>query len=71
MALSIPFAYSQNLPSLGDRISGTVSLGQEYEMGQQFLAVHYAQRRALQLEGDPSTEAMSPVVHGVCWTSLM
>ena len=26
-----------NLPSLGDRISGTVSLGQEYEMGQQFL----------------------------------
>ncbi|MED5410793.1 MAG: M48 family metalloprotease [Pseudomonadota bacterium] len=37
-ALSMPFAYSQNLPSLGDRISGTVSLGQEYEMGQQFLA---------------------------------
>lgn len=26
------------LPSLGDRISGTVSLGQEYEMGQQFLS---------------------------------
>ena len=37
-AFSMPFAYSQNLPSLGDRISGTVSLGQEYEMGQQFLA---------------------------------
>lgn len=28
----------QALPSLGDRISGTVSLGQEYEMGQQFLS---------------------------------
>ncbi|MCH2346246.1 MAG: M48 family metalloprotease [Pseudomonadales bacterium] len=26
------------LPSLGDRISGTVSLDQEYEMGQQFLS---------------------------------
>ena len=26
------------LPSLGDRISGTVSLEQEYEMGQQFLS---------------------------------
>jgi beta-barrel assembly-enhancing protease len=26
------------LPSLGDRISGTVSLGQEYAMGQQFLS---------------------------------
>lgn len=26
------------LPSLGDRISGTVSLDQEYQMGQQFLA---------------------------------
>lgn len=38
VALSISFAYPQNLPSLGDRISGTVSLGQEYEMGQQFLA---------------------------------
>ena len=31
-------AYAQNLPSLGDRISGTVSLEQEYSMGQQFLA---------------------------------
>ena len=31
-------AFAQNLPSLGDRISGTVSLGQEYNMGQQFLA---------------------------------
>ena len=31
-------AYTQNLPSLGDRISGTVSLEQEYSMGQQFLA---------------------------------
>ncbi len=31
-------ALSQNnLPSLGDRISGTVSLDQEYRMGQQFL----------------------------------
>jgi len=29
---------AQNLPSLGDRISGTVSLGQEFNMGQQFLA---------------------------------
>lgn len=28
----------QALPSLGDRISGTVSLGQEYEMGQGFLS---------------------------------
>lgn len=27
-----------NLPSLGDRISGTVSLNQEYQMGQQFLS---------------------------------
>lgn len=27
-----------NLPSLGDRISGTVSLDQEYRMGQQFLS---------------------------------
>jgi predicted Zn-dependent protease len=26
------------LPSLGDRISGTVTLGQEYELGQQFLS---------------------------------
>ena len=26
------------LPSLGDRISGTVSLEQEYAMGQQFLS---------------------------------
>ena len=31
-------SYAQNLPSLGDRISGTVSLDQEYNMGQQFLA---------------------------------
>ena len=31
-------AQAQNLPSLGDRISGTVSLEQEYSMGQQFLA---------------------------------
>jgi predicted Zn-dependent protease len=32
-------AVPQNaLPSLGDRISGTVSLGQEYAMGQQFLS---------------------------------
>ena len=31
-------AYGQNLPSLGDRISGTVSLGEEFNMGQQFLA---------------------------------
>ena len=30
--------FAQNLPSLGDRISGTVSLSQEYMMGQQFLA---------------------------------
>ena len=38
IVLSISFANGQNLPSLGDRISGTVSLDQEYEMGQQFLA---------------------------------
>ena len=32
-------AVAQNaLPSLGDRISGTISLGQEYAMGQQFLS---------------------------------
>jgi len=37
MLLASP-AFTQNLPSLGDRISGTVSLGQEYIMGQQFLA---------------------------------
>ena len=31
--------FAQNsLPSLGDRISGTVSLNQEYRMGQQFLS---------------------------------
>ncbi|NKB31916.1 MAG: M48 family metalloprotease [Pseudomonadales bacterium] len=36
--ISISTAYSQNLPSLGDRISGTISLDQEYSMGQQFLA---------------------------------
>lgn len=38
IALSVSFAYGQNLPSLGDRISGTVSLDQEFQMGQQFLA---------------------------------
>lgn len=41
-ALLSPFltaaVFAQNLPSLGDRISGTVSLSQEYMMGQQFLA---------------------------------
>ena len=32
-------AFSQSsLPSLGDRISGTVSLDQEYAMGQRFLS---------------------------------
>ena len=31
-------AQNNNLPSLGDRISGTVSLNQEYSMGQQFLS---------------------------------
>lgn len=38
MFLCVCCSYGQNLPSLGDRISGTVSLDQEYEMGQQFLA---------------------------------
>ena len=38
IAFSVPIASGQNLPSLGDRISGTISLDQEYEMGQQFLA---------------------------------
>ena len=32
-----PAAAQPNLPSLGDRISGTVSLDQEYELGQDFL----------------------------------
>lgn len=33
------FSVAQStLPSLGDRISGTVSLGQEYQLGQQFLS---------------------------------
>jgi predicted Zn-dependent protease len=35
---SFPVLSQSNLPSLGDRISGTVSLNQEYEMGQQFLS---------------------------------
>jgi predicted Zn-dependent protease len=33
-----PALGQNNLPSLGDRISGTVSLEQEYRMGQQFLS---------------------------------
>ncbi|MCI5107613.1 MAG: M48 family metalloprotease [Pseudomonadales bacterium] len=33
-----PALAQNNLPSLGDRISGTVSLEQEYRMGQQFLS---------------------------------
>jgi len=33
-----PAIAQNNLPSLGDRISGTVSLNQEYAMGQQFLS---------------------------------
>lgn len=41
LAVTLPVAtpvFAQNpLPSLGDRISGTVSLDQEYQMGQQFL----------------------------------
>ncbi len=36
---SAPWSTAQTpLPSLGDRISGTVTLGQEYELGQQFLS---------------------------------
>jgi len=35
---SFPVQAQNNLPSLGDRISGTVSLNQEYAMGQQFLS---------------------------------
>lgn len=40
ISLSIsPLALSQDaLPTLGDRISGTVSIDQEYQIGQQFLA---------------------------------
>lgn len=39
ISLAVPYASGQSrLPSLGDRISGTVSLGEEYRMGQQFLA---------------------------------
>lgn len=39
VSLAVPYASGQSrLPSLGDRISGTVSLGEEYRMGQQFLA---------------------------------
>lgn len=37
-AAALPAQAQNNLPSLGDRISGTVSLGQEYQMGQQFLS---------------------------------
>ncbi|MEQ8953860.1 MAG: M48 family metalloprotease [Gammaproteobacteria bacterium] len=38
LVATAPAALSQNnLPSLGDRISGTVSLDQEYRMGQDFL----------------------------------
>jgi predicted Zn-dependent protease len=35
---AFPAQAQNNLPSLGDRISGTVSLDQEYQMGQQFLS---------------------------------
>ncbi|MEX2469489.1 MAG: M48 family metalloprotease [Pseudohongiellaceae bacterium] len=39
LSLLLPAAWGQTpLPSLGDRISGTVSLDEEYRMGQQFLA---------------------------------
>lgn len=38
VALASPAQAQNNLPSLGDRISGTVSLNQEYQMGQQFLS---------------------------------
>ncbi|MDD9889338.1 MAG: M48 family metalloprotease [Gammaproteobacteria bacterium] len=38
VGLCVSQAYGQDLPSLGDRISGTVSLDREFEMGQQFLA---------------------------------
>ncbi len=39
VALLLPRAIAQpRLPTLGDRISGTVSLEEEYRMGQQFLA---------------------------------
>lgn len=39
VSLALPDAAGQpRLPSLGDRISGTVSLQEEYRMGQQFLA---------------------------------
>ena len=36
--LSMQGQAQPSLPSLGDRISGTVSMDQEYEMGQQFLS---------------------------------
>lgn len=36
--LSLQGQAQPSLPSLGDRISGTVSMDQEYEMGQQFLS---------------------------------
>lgn len=42
------------LPSLGDRISGTVSLGQEYAMGQQFLS---SIRRSAPTISDPLLNA--------------
>ena len=39
VSFSGPLVFAQSrLPTLGDRISGTVSLQQEYQMGQQFLA---------------------------------
>lgn len=38
LLLSTQTLAQKALPSLGDRISGTVSLGQEYAMGQQFLS---------------------------------
>ncbi len=37
--LTVTGSFAQTpLPSLGDRISGTVTLGQEYQLGQQFLS---------------------------------
>jgi beta-barrel assembly-enhancing protease len=37
--MTVTASYAQTpLPSLGDRISGTVTLGQEYQLGQQFLS---------------------------------
>ena len=54
LALSTSLSAQPALPSLGDRISGTVSLEQEYAMGQQFLS---SIRRSAPTISDPLLNA--------------